>query len=351
MSLEPADRNVCATLASTSAQLLRPLWHIEPFSRCCYVPGPVDQRLFLAAGLLAIVLAGPSCHSNQKTPTVSGTIETDEVHVASRYGGRVEKIFARDGEVLTNGQVIVELDAAELRARREQAAALLAELEAGPRPEEISAAKNDWAALVAELEFARVEAARARELFADKTISEVDRDRAVSRAAALEKSAAAAKSRYDLLLAGTRPERIAQARAQLKEIEAQLREIRIGASTNSILEILSVRLGDVLAPNQEVATLVLPDQLWIRVYVPQPWLGYLKLDQTVKVKVDSFPDKEFDGTIIQINRTAEFTPRNTQTVAERIKQVFGVKVWLAKHRDVLRAGMSADVMFPNVMER
>ena len=310
----------------------------------------MDQRFLLAAGLLVSVLTGPSCNSHQKVATVSGTIETDETHVASRYGGRVEKIFARDGYVLTNGQLIAELDAAELRARREQAAALLAEMEAGPRLEEIAAAKNDWAALVAELEFARVDAARARELFTDKTISELERDRAVSRATTLEKSAAAAKSRYDLLLAGTRPERIAYARAQLNEIEAQLRETRIVAPTNSILEILSVRLGDVLAPNQEVSTLVLPDQLWIRVYVPQPWLGHLKLDQTVKVKVDSFPDREFDGTIIQINRTAEFTPRNTQTVAERIKQVFGVKVWLGKHWDVLRAGMSADVTFTNVKE-
>jgi len=281
---------------------------------------------------------------------VSGTIETDEVHVASRYGGRVEKVLARDGDILTNGQRIVELEAAELLARREQAAALLAELEAGPRSEEIAAAKNDWAALVAELEFARVDAERARELYKERTISETERDRAVSHATALEKSVAAAKSRYDLLVAGTRPERIAQAKAQLQEIEAQLQETRIVAPTNSILEILSVRLGDVLAPNQEIATLVLPDQLWVRVYVPQPWLGHLKLDQTVKVRVDSFPDREFDGAIIQINRTAEFTPRNTQTVAERIKQVFGVKVWLGKHNDVLRAGMSADVIFTNVME-
>jgi HlyD family secretion protein len=311
---------------------------------------PVDHKLFLNAAVLAISLLPISCNQRNSVPRVSGTIETDEVHVASRYGGRVERIFIREGESLTNGQPIVELDAAELRAQRSQAAAILAELEAGARPEEIAAAKNDWAALVAELEFARTDANRARELYAERTISEVERDRAVSRATALEKSVAAAKSRYDLLLAGTRPERITQAKARLEEIDAQLREMRVVAPTNSILEVLSVKLGDVLAPNQEVATLVLPDQLWIRVYVPQPWLGHLKLDQPVTARVDSFPEKEFDGTVVQINRTAEFTPRNTQTVAERIKQVFGVKVWLGKHRDVLRAGMSADVEFTNVME-
>jgi multidrug resistance efflux pump len=249
---------------------------------------------------------------------------------------------------LTNGQLIAELDAAELRARRADAAAQLAEWEAGPRPEEIAAAKNDWEAQVADLELARSDARRARELFAQTTISETERDRALSRAAALEKSVAAAKSRYDLVLAGTRPERIAQAQARLAEMDAQLREMRITAPTNCVLEVLSVKVGDVLPANREVATLLLPQHLWVRVYVPEPWLGYLKVNQAVKVRVDSFPEKDFEGRVEQVNRAAEFTPRNTQTVAERIKQVFGVKVWILNHEDVLRAGMAADVFFPEV---
>ena len=50
----------------------------------------------------------------------------------------------------------------------------------------------------------------------------------------------------------------------------------------------------------------------------------------------------------QIARQAEFTPRNVQTVADRIKQVFGVKIRLPTDDDRLRAGMSADVYFPNL---
>src|SRR5439155_11534242 len=227
----------------------------------------------------------------------SGTIDTDEVHVASRYGGRVEKILAEEGDLLKAGQAIAELNAAELKARRDQAAALLAELEAGPRKEEIEAAKHDWESLMADLELARADAKRSDELFANKTIAETEHDRAASRAKALEQSVAAAKSRYDLLLAGTRPERLAQARAQLAEIEAQLQEMRIVAPADSVLEVLSVKAGDVLAPNREVATLLLPQHLWVRVYAPEPWLGHLKLGGEVKVRVDSFPNKEFAGTI------------------------------------------------------
>jgi len=281
-------------------------------------------------------------------PPVSGTIDTDEVHVASRYGGRVGAILAQEGDTLKAGQALVELEASELNARRDQAAALLAELEAGPRPEEIAAAKHDWESQIAELELARVNAKRADELFTSRTISATEHDSAVRRAEALEKSAAAARSRYDLLLAGTRRERISQARAQLAEIEAQLGEMRVAASTDSVLEVLSVKVGDVLPPNREVATLILPQHLWVRVYVPEAWLGYVRLGETVKVRVDSFANRDFAGTIEQVARSAEFTPRNVQTVEDRIKQVFGIKVRLDNREGLLRAGMAADVSFPNI---
>ena len=295
---------------------------------------------------LAILVTG--CDKPATAPaTVSGTIETDEVHVASRYGGRVDKLFVREGEALTNGQAIVELEANELRGMRNEAAAILEELEAGARKEEIAAAKSDWEAQKAELELARTEETRARELFQQKTVSEVERDRAVTRASALEKNVAAAKSRYELLLAGTRPERKAQARAKLEQIDAQLREMRIAAPANCVLETLHVKIGDVLPPNREIATLLLP-HLWVRVYVPEPWLGHIKLNDTVKVRVDAFPNRDFDGRVEQICRLAEFTPRNTQTVAERIKQVFGVKIDLSAHQAELRGGMSADACFSGI---
>src|SRR6266542_2622121 len=147
------------------------------------------------------------------------------------------------------------------------------------------------------------------------SVSETERDQAVSRAAAMEKSVAAARSRYDLLLAGTRPERLAQAKARLAELDAQLCEMRIQAPTNCTLEVLSVKIGDVLPPNREVATLLLTGHLWVRVYVPQPWLGWIQLGQKVRVLVDAFPDQAFAGEVEQIGRAAEFTPRNVQTAA------------------------------------
>ncbi|MEP6956456.1 MAG: efflux RND transporter periplasmic adaptor subunit, partial [Chthoniobacterales bacterium] len=267
-----------------------------------------------AARLLVIgmAVAGTSCQSRKEA--VSGTIEVDEVHVAPRVGGRVEKIFAREGEQLHEGQVIVQLEASELKARRDFAAAQLAELEQGPRAEEIEAAKQEWEGQAGQLEFAHADAKRAADLLQTRTISPSEAQRAASSANTLEKSASAARQRYEMLREGTRSERLAQSRAQLEEIDAQFREMQIRAPSDAVLEILSVKVGDVLAPNREVATLILPSYLWVRVYVPQPWLGFIKIGGEVRTRVDSFPREEFHGTVEQINRQAEFTPRNVQTV-------------------------------------
>ena len=284
-------------------------------------------------------------HDRQGEPTLSGTIEAEIVQVASRYGGRVTRLHVQEGEALTNGQLIAELEAPELAARREQVAAALLELERGPRTNEIAAAKFQWDAVTAELGFARTEARRAEELFSKRTIGEEERDRALSRVAVLERQAQAAAARHALLVEGTRPETIAAARARLAEIETQLAEMGVVAPSAAVLESLPVRVGDVLAPNRPAATLLLTQKLWVRVYVPEPLLGVIRVGLPVTVRSDAPGRPEFTGTVEQINRQAEFTPRNVQTVGDRVRQVFGVKIRLPADGR-LRPGLSVEAQFP-----
>lgn len=303
--------------------------------------------LFAAAGLLVV----GGCSKLKAPPSdgaVSGTIETDEARLASRYGGRVLEILVNEGDAVQPNQILLRLEAPELKARRDQTAAQLAEYKAGARREEIATAKAEMEAVAADLEFARSEEKRTGQLANTGAIAATDRERAVSRASALEKSLAASKSRYDLLLAGTRVERIQQVEAQLAEIDTQLKELEVRASTNSIVETLHVKPGDVLMPNTPVATLLLASHLWMRVYVAETWLGQMKIGEKVRVRVDSFPGRDFTGEIEQVARAAEFTPRNVQTQEDRVKQVFGVKIRLPSDTGDLRAGMSADVYFPNL---
>lgn len=235
------------------------------------------------------------------------------------------KIYAEEGQTLKLGDLIVEMDAAELSAQRDVTAA------------QLNTAERDVDAQAAQLDFLRSDAQRAQDLLKNHTVSPSEAERAASAAKTQTKNVEAARMRVE------------QARAQVAQMDAQLREMKVVAPTDSILEVLNVKIGDVLPPNREVATLIMPQQLWVRVYIPEPWLGLIKLGEAVRVRVDSFRDKDFSGKIEQINRQAEFTPRNVQTVEDRIRQVFGVKIRLDNHEDKLRAGMSADVFFPNVL--
>src|SRR5437868_5647276 len=284
--------------------------------------GELFPRIAMPA-VLAILLVIAGCRKHPGN-AVSGTIEVDEVHVGPRSPGRVEKIFAQEGDMLHAGQPIVELNATELRARRDLAAA------------QIETAIHDADSQKAQLEFLKDDARRQQDLLRRRVVSPNDAEKADSVARAQEKNAAAAQMR------------VTQARAQLADIDAQLAEMQVIAPADSILEVLTVKVGDVLPANREVATLLLPQHLWVRVFVPEPWLGLIKVGDRVRVRVDSFPHTDFDGTVEQVNRQAEFTPRNVKTVEDRIRQVFGVKIRLPNREDQLRAGMSADVIFPNV---
>jgi HlyD family secretion protein len=276
--------------------------------------------------LLALGLSIFLSSCGNRRNAVSGTIEVDEAHIGPRSSGRVEKIFAQEGDRLHEGQLIAQLEAPELRARRELAAA------------QIDTAIHDADAQAAQLEFLRADAKRQQDLLKRKVVSPNDAERADSLSKTQEKSLEAAQMRIN------------QARAQLADIDAQLKEMQVLAPAESILEVLNVKVGDILVPpfNQEVATVLLPQHLWVRVYVPEPWLGLIKIGDQVRVRVDSFPGQDFPGVVEQVNRQAEFTPRNVQTVEDRVRQVFGVKIRLPNNDDRLRAGMAADVYFPNV---
>jgi HlyD family secretion protein len=152
-----------------------------------------------------------------------------------------------------------------------------------------------------------------------------------------------------LVIAGPRSEEIADARAQLAEAQARLEQIKVTLAEGQVVapaaatvEVLTVRPGDLLTPNQPVARLLEKDQLFVRIYVPEPQLGNVKVGQRAKINVDTF-NESFDGIIEQINTQGEFTPRNVQSRDERNHLVFGVKIRITNREGKIKAGMAADV--------
>src|SRR6187401_3179397 len=123
--------------------------------RALFVSRWVQSLLPALAAALLLLLAGCGTRKN----AVSGTIEVDEAHVGPRSGGRVEKILAWEGDHLHEGQLIAQLDASELRARRDLAAA------------QIDTALHDADAQQAQLVFLQDEARRQQDLLQRRVVS------------------------------------------------------------------------------------------------------------------------------------------------------------------------------------
>lgn len=262
-------------------------------------------------------------------------------------------------------------------ARRDRLAAALAKAEAGPRKREIGIAEQRVKVAQANFDLATSEHRRVMELAGSNNASQQEIDRVTRELARTQGELAVAEGELALLQEGTRSEEIAEAKAALAEaeaalqlmqagyrqqdiaqaaarvaaaeadaaaIEAQIAELVVRAPSDSVVEAIDLRPGDLAPANAPAVSLLAADSLWIRSYVPESRLSLVKLNAPLKVRIDSFPDRLFTGRVTFIATEAEFTPRNVQTPEERSKQVFRIKVTLDEGHESLRVGMMGDVL-------
>ena len=271
---------------------------------------------------------------------LSGSIEARDVEVGSLVGGRISAVQVEEGARVRKGDPLVTfethlgaLQIKEQRARVEEMRAQLARVTAGPRSEETARAR-------AEAENAERERRRLKALSDEGVIGRQQYDDAATRARVAQES-------YRQLQRGSRTEDLAAARAALDREEQRLafllrqsEEAVVRAPADGVVESLDLRPGDLVAPNQPVARVLEPGQLWVRVWVPEPSLGHVRVGQPVAITVDSFPGREFPGKVVEIRQQGEYTPRNVQTLKQRMDQVFGVKVAVDPTPE-LKPGMAA----------
>jgi multidrug resistance efflux pump len=148
---------------------------------------------------------------------------------------------------------------------------------------------------------------------------------------------------------GSRPQELEAARGAVAEAERHLDYLRrqrqetvVKAPAAGLVQSFDLRPGDLVAPNAPVATLLEPDQLWVRVFVPETKLGLVRVGQRADLAVDTFPHRTFPGKVVEISPRAQYTPRNVQTLDQRSEQVFGVKVDIDPTPE-LKPGMAAVV--------
>lgn len=314
------------------------------------------RKCFITAILSLLIFA---CSGNNRNSIIeeSGTIEATESVISSQVAGKIIKIIKDEGAQATTGDTIVIIDhealdiqRKQMIANREIAKAQLDLLIIGARREDINQAQQMLNQAEVNFETAKSDKERMDNLYKANTITQKQHEDATARFDIAQAQLNSAKENFYKIKNIARPEEITQARANYQKAEAvvesinkNIRDCYVTSPMNGFVVKKFVELGETVSMLSSLFKLSDLSKTKVTIYVSETEIGKIKLGQKAEIKVDSFPDKSFEGKVIYISPEAEFTPKNIQTKDERTKLVFAVKIEIPNPKQELKTGLPADV--------
>lgn len=314
----------------------------------------------------------------------NGRFEGDHYTVSGKWSGRVVEVLAREGDLITKGQIMLKLDDVQLLTKVNQAKAALEVKQAALKaaqtalsvfkqeiPLKIATAKAGLQHTDAELQASLAteqqtlkDAQRFRELLLRETVERRRSEQANLSwivAQAHHRTAQAARTQAEKLLAeaelGTeqikaktdevaaQAAQVKQAQAVVAEAQSVLHDLVIEAPATGMITTRMVDNGEMVAAGSPVFDIVDLDRLYLKVYVPEKDIGKVRLGLPAQIYTDAYPDQPFAATLRYIASQAEFTPKEVQTPDERVKLVYAVKLYLNKNLGhKLTPGLPADAV-------
>ncbi len=215
------------------------------------------------------------------TLTLYGRVESPNLFKAAAPApAGVERVLVREGDAVTQGQLLVVLDERDFLPKVEQADAEATQLQALIESEEVRR-QADREALQEEgklLELARAGVVRARRLLQQKLGSDSALEEAEQ---AVAKQALALTSRRQAV--NDHPARLKALQARLRKAESQLslaqldyERSRISAPQAGVIAQLQVAVGDQVKANDLLLSLYNPAELELRARIPAPFLSELQ---------------------------------------------------------------------------
>lgn len=197
--------------------------------------------------------------------TAVGSLRSDEsVTLRPEVAGRIVAIKFEEGQRVTKGQTLIQLDAAVNQAELQQART--------------------------NLDLAKSKYERAVDLASRNFISGQARDES--------------KSAYEL------------AQASLALVEARVAKTEIKAPFSGIIGLRVVSIGDYVKEGADLVNLEAIDPIKIDFRVPENFLRDVKVGQTMKVALDAIPGKTYDGKIIAVNPLLDAAGRSVVVRAQ-----------------------------------
>lgn len=270
--------------------------------------GTMQHKKFLFIILLVAVgaVSAVTYYFWYRTPdlTLYGNVDIREVNVGFRVFGRLEQLKFEEGDAVTKGQLLAELDQV-------------------PFEDEVNAAKADVAEKKAAVDNADRILARKQRLLSTKFTSNQEYDDA--------------KASRDEAQA-----RLVASKARLENTETQLLDTHVYAPASGTVITRAREPGSVIQAGETVYVISLLEPMWVRAYISETDLGKIAPGDPVLIYTDSH-EQPFEGQIGFVSPTAEFTPKNVETKELRANLVYRLRIAVKNPTKYLRQGMPVTI--------
>lgn len=279
----------------------------------------VLTKYLLYAGL-AVMAA--SCKDGNGAATASGTFEAEEITVSAEASGKLVSFTVREGQEVSEGQVLGQIDSLSLYLNKELLGQNIAALETG-KPD----VEAQIGVMKARLENGRHELDRLSRLLESDAATRKQYDDAEASVSVLEKQIEATESSLNSNIASIDAQ-IAGLKIQIAQAEDMLSKCRIVSPVDGTVLSKYAHEGELASAGKPLFKVADLEHVFLRAYFTSGQLKDISLGQDVKVTADFGGGKvrEYPGKIVWISAKSEFTPKSIQTDDDRENLVYAVKV-------------------------
>ena len=264
----------------------------------------------------------------------NGRLEATEVNISAKLAGKIEEIFADEGDYVKKGEKLVQMQTNVLEAELAQAAAMIKVKEA-----ELASAKAIVMQKNSNFRNAESRFKRAKSLLEKNATSEqiFENDQALYESAKAELDAAEAAVQQ--AEAG-----ILAAKADAARIQADIDDSSLTAPLEGRIQYRISEVGEVLDGGGKVLNLVDLTDVYMTFFLPEEVAGKVKIGADVRLLLDALPDVPIPAKVSFVASVAQFTPKTVETRIERQKLMFRVKAKIApdllrKYIDIVKTGL------------
>ncbi|QBJ16150.1 HlyD family efflux transporter periplasmic adaptor subunit [Agrobacterium sp. 33MFTa1.1] len=306
----------------------------------------------LLIGLAVVVLAVAAYFAWSKLTTEglpsgfvasNGRIEAVEIDISTKTAGRLQDIMVREGDFVKAGQVLAQMDTAQLEARKRQAEAQLRRAKiaidtAHSLVAQREAEKTSALAVVeqrkAQLDSASKTNARSKQLLTGNAVSQQivdDSEAAEQSARATLASAQASLAASDAAINAAKAQivdaeaAVDAAQADIESIETDIADATLKSPRDGRVQYRIAQPGEVLSAGGRVLNLVDLGDVYMTFFLPTAEAGRTSMGSDVRLILDAAPQYTIPAKVSFVADVAQFTPKTVETEEERQKLTFRVR--------------------------